>query len=183
MKPLFLSLMLPLLAACTTATPDKAWPSAGTVTSFPEDISAATASLPEGWDAAMLAEAKAIFDGQASAAVVVLHKGELVASWGSVETRYTAQSVRKGLLNSLVGVLWDAGKLDLNATLEELDIDDTDPPLTRAERQATLRQLMQSRSGIFHTALYEVGGWKRMRAALAEEEAAAGYDKYPPGDY
>lgn len=183
MKPLVLSLILPLLAAGATAEPDRTWPSNGTVTTFPADISSARAGVPDGWNAAALKDAKAIFDGQDSAALVVLHKGELVASWGSVTKRYTAQSVRKGLLNSLVGTLWDAGKLDLDATLEELGINDTDPVLTDGERQATLRQLMQSRSGIFHSALYEVGGWKRLRADLAKEEAAAGHDKYPPGTY
>lgn len=114
---------------------------------------------------------------------MVVHRGRLIAEWGANGDRYTAQSVRKGLVSSLVGQLVASRKLDLGATLEEMGIDDVEPPLTAGERKATLRDLLRSRSGIFHSALYEVGGWTRDRKALAEEERAAGYDLYPPGAY
>jgi len=114
---------------------------------------------------------------------MVVHRGRLIASWGAVEERYTAQSVRKALLNSLVGQLVGDGRLRPGLTLAELGIDDSDPSLTEAERQATLRDLLMSRSGIFHSALYEAGGWTRARRALREAEAEAGRDLYPPGAY
>jgi len=114
---------------------------------------------------------------------MVVHRGRLVASWGSVAERYTAQSVRKGLLSSLVGQLVGKKKLRIDATLAEMAIDDSSPPLTAGERQATLRDLLMSRSGIFHSALYEVGGWTRERKALAKQEAEAGTDLYPPGAF
>lgn len=159
------------------------WPSCGRVDSFPAREWKAANPTRYGWDKDRLAAAKAIFEGQPSAAVMVVHRGRLIADWGANSDKYTAQSVRKGLVSSLVGQLVASRKLGLGRTLEEMAIDDVEPPLTKAERQATLRDLLRSRSGIFHSALYEVGGWTRERRALAEEERAAGYDLYPAGAY
>ena len=165
------------------STASAQWPACGEVDRFPGKEWRAANPSARGWDTERLARAKAVFDGQPSAAVVIVHRGRLIADWGTTAERYTAQSVRKGLVSSLVGQLVEEGKLDPGATLEEMGIDDIEPPLTQAERKATLRDLLRSRSGIFHSALYEVGGWTRDRRALAAEEAAAGTDLYPPGAY
>lgn len=159
------------------------WPACGRVDRFPGKEWRTADPAHHGWDESQLAVARKVFESQPSAAVVIVHRGRLIADWGTTTERYTAQSVRKGLVSSLVGQLVAAGKLDLDATLEEMEIDDVEPPLTTEERQATLKDLLRSRSGIFHSALYEVGGWKRERLALAEEEHAAGTDLYPPGAY
>ncbi len=178
------ALFIGLAVAAFAASPAGAeWPSCGRVDRFPGKEWRAAYPAARGWDMDRLAKAKAIFDGQPSAAVVIVHRGRLIADWGATAERYTAQSVRKGLVSSLVGQLVVEGKLNLDATLEEMDIDDVEPPLSQAERQATLRDLLRSRSGIFHSALYEVGGWTRERKLLADEERAAGYDLYPPGAY
>ncbi len=171
------------LSLCLCATAAAQWPACGEVDRFPGKEWRAADPAARGWDVDRLTKAKALFDGQPSAAVVIVHRGRLIADWGTTAERYTAQSVRKGLVSSLVGQLVVDGKLDLGATLEDMGIDDVEPPLTQAERKATLRDLLRSRSGIFHSALYEVGGWTRDRQALAAEEAAAGTDLYPPGAY
>ncbi|MEX0645742.1 MAG: serine hydrolase [Parvularculaceae bacterium] len=157
------------------------WPACGKVDAYPSREWRASDPERNGWDNVKLGEAKTIFDSLQSAAVVVVHRGRLIAQWGSVETPYTAQSVRKALLNSLVGGLVDDGSVSLNATLADVGINDSDPELTASERQATVRDLLRSRSGIFHSALYEVGGWTRARRALAEAEKAAGRDLFPAG--
>ncbi|MEZ5995401.1 MAG: serine hydrolase [Hyphomonadaceae bacterium] len=154
------------------------WPACGRVDVYPS----ADWPAARGWNAQRLDAARRVFEGQDSAALVVLHRGRLVAAWGAPETRYTAQSVRKALLNSLVGLEVAGGRLRLDASLADLDIDD-DPPLTPSERRATVRDLLMSRSGIFHSALYEVGGWTRARRTLVERERASGRDLYGPGDY
>ncbi len=159
------------------------WPACGQVDEFPGRAWRQTDPERRGWDATQLAEAHAIFEGQPSAAVLVVHRGRQIASWGAVSERYTAQSVRKALLSGLVGQLIGDGRLRLEATLADMGIDDTSPVLTPEERQATLRDLLMSRSGIFHTALYEVGGWRRERMLLGEAERAAGRDLYPAGAY
>jgi CubicO group peptidase (beta-lactamase class C family) len=167
--------------AALAAEAGRQWPACGTVEAYPGREWRASDPARHGWDEAKLAEAKAIFDGLQSAAVMVVHRGRLIAQWGSVETPYTAQSVRKALLNSLVGGLVDDDSLSLDATLADLGINDSDPELTESERQATVRDLLQSRSGIFHSALYEIGGWTRARKALAEAEKSAGRDLFPAG--
>ncbi len=160
-----------------------AWPACGKITQYPDAAWTQAGAAALGWDAAKLAQAKGVFDSRPSAAVMVVYQGRLVAQWGTVEKRYTAQSVRKALLNALVGVLVDQKKLRVGDTLATLGIDDRDPPLTASEKQATLKDLLQSRSGVFHQALYEVGSWKRDRMALAEEERQANKDLYPAGAY
>lgn len=177
-------MMIAAVAAVSVSTASAGgyeWPACGRVDSYPAEDWKPANPARAGWDETKLADAKSVFEGLDSAAVMVVHKGRLVASWGSVETPYTAQSVRKALLNSLVGALVDEKKLSLDATLADLGIDDSDPPLTDAEKQATLRDLLHSRSGIFHSALYEVGGWAKARTTLREREAAAGADLYPHG--
>lgn len=176
--PVFAAAMIAALAPAAAN-----WPACGKVQSFPQREWRRADAASLGWDEAQLSAAHEIFGNQSSAAVMVVYRGRLIAEWGAVADRFTAQSVRKGLISSLVGQLVAAGKLNLDATLEEMGIDDIDPPLTKEERQATLRDLLRSRSGVFHSALYEVGGWTRARKALAEEEQAAGRDLYPHGAY
>lgn len=88
-----------------------------------------------------------------SDALVVLRDGIPIYQYGDVtrtEERYVA-SVRKSLLALLYGPWVENGTIDLDVTLEELGIDDVQG-LTDAERQATVRHLLQSRSGIYHPA-------------------------------
>jgi CubicO group peptidase (beta-lactamase class C family) len=47
--------------------------------------------------------------------------------------------------------------------MEELEIDDNEPSLTKAEKQATIADLIKSRSGIYHPALGEAPIMKAMR--------------------
>jgi CubicO group peptidase (beta-lactamase class C family) len=173
------------LAAMILTVPEAVaeWPACGRVSSFPHAEWRQADPSRHGWDEAQLARAEAMFEASDAAAVMVVHRGRLIAQWGRVAERYTAQSVRKALLNSLVGQLADDGRLGLDQTLADLGLNDSDPALTEAERQATVRDLLMSRSGIFHSALYEVGGWTQARRALAEEERAAGRDLYGPGAY
>jgi CubicO group peptidase (beta-lactamase class C family) len=54
------------------------------------------------------------------------------------------------------------GKIDLSATMEELEIDDVSM-LTPDEREATVRDLLKARSGIYHAAAYETRSMKARR--------------------
>lgn len=158
------------------------WPACGTVDAYPaSDWPAPSAA---NWDETLLEDAESYSSSQGDAAVMVVHRGRLVARWGDIAEPRLVQSVRKQLLNALVGLEVSAGRLALDDTLRELDIDDTDPPLTPAERRATLKDLLEGRSGIFHSAHYEVGGWKRIREKLQELEAESDEpDALEPGEY
>ena len=128
-----------------------------------------------GWNAALLTKAQQISSEQGGdAAVMVVHRGQLIAHWGETNTPRLVQSVRKQLLSGLIGQEVAAGRLDLQASLQELGIDDEAPPLRPEQRQARVQDLLESRSGIFHSAHYEFGAWKRERAGLAGQNIAPG---------
>lgn len=108
-----------------------------------------------GWSEARLAAAKDLSDQIGSTAVLVVQHGAIVAAWGETRTDLLLNSMRKSLLSALIGIDVAQGKIDLDATLEHLGIDDTEPALTAEEKQATIRDLIEARSGIYHGANYE----------------------------
>lgn len=127
---------------------------------FPGDEWRAADPAALGWSVAGLERAHAYARDLDTSSLMIVHRGVPVGIWGDVEKRENSQSIRKSLLSSLFGLLVADGRLELDATLEELGIGDH-PPLTPQERSAEVRHLLLSRSGIFHSALYEVGSWKR----------------------
>ena len=111
-----------------------------------------------GWSAATLAKAEAWSKLIGSTAVMIVQHGLVVADWGDAAERTELYSVRKSLLSALIGIAVAQGKISLNSTLAQLGIDDNAPSLTKIEKQATVRMLLQARSGIYHAALYETQG-------------------------
>nr|WP_245247648.1 serine hydrolase [Tianweitania sediminis] len=57
------------------------------------------------------------------------------------------------------------GRTNLSASLADLGIDDNEPSLTNDEKTATVRDLLTSRSGIYHPAAHETADIKRKRQA------------------
>jgi CubicO group peptidase (beta-lactamase class C family) len=112
----------------------------------PEDV---------GWSSAKLEEAKAFAEKINSAAIMVLYDGKVFISWGNVARKYKIHSIRKPLLGALYGIYWGRGKINLEATLEQLGIDDIPPSLTQDEKMATIGDLLKSRSGVYHEAAAE----------------------------
>lgn len=96
-------------------------------------------------------------------AVMVVHSGKVIASWGDVSRKVNVASVRKSLLGALYGIAVSEGRIDLGTTLADLGIDDKNPALTGAEKEATVRDLLTARSGIYHPAAYETGDMRRNR--------------------
>jgi CubicO group peptidase (beta-lactamase class C family) len=77
--------------------------------------------------------------------------GQLLFEYGPQdETSYIA-SVRKSVLAMLYGPYVADGTIDLDATLEDLGIDDIGG-LLPIEKQATVRDLISARSGAYHVA-------------------------------
>ena len=89
-----------------------------------------------------------------------------MAAWGDVARKVKLSSIRKSLLCALYGRPVIDGRVNLDATLEDLGIDD-DPPLIKNEKRATLQMLFQSRSGVYHS---YVGGTPDMRARMPARE-------------
>ena len=168
-----LLMLVPIIPASAEQGFKSDWPACGTVEAYPQTAWQQAQPQNHGWDTAALSKAKAYFSGLESEGIMIVHKGHLIASWGNVDTPYLNASVRKSLLNSLVGQAVASGVLAAEATLADLDIQDIDPPLTEAERQATIGNLMMSRSGIYHSSAYEFGGWRDVRHQLLEEGFSA----------
>ncbi|QRM38203.1 serine hydrolase [Rhizobium rhizogenes] len=108
-----------------------------------------------GWSAPKLAEAKAFADGHDVSAVMVVQHGAIVAEWGDTSKPMELASIRKSLLDSLIGIAVVHHQIDLGSALQQLGIDDNPPSLSDQEKQATVRMLLEARSGIYHPALYE----------------------------
>jgi CubicO group peptidase (beta-lactamase class C family) len=84
----------------------------------------------------------------------VVHKGAVIASHGDLNQKVLIRSMRKSFLSALIGIEVERGRIRLDDSLAELGIDDVNG-LTASEQQATVRQLLQARSGIYHPALAE----------------------------
>ncbi|KAA0694498.1 class C beta-lactamase-related serine hydrolase [Neorhizobium sp. P12A] len=84
----------------------------------------------------------------------IIHKGTVIASHGDPQRKILIRSMRKSFLSALIGIEVERGRIRLDDTLAELGIDDVNG-LTASEQQATVRQLLQARSGIYHPALAE----------------------------
>jgi CubicO group peptidase (beta-lactamase class C family) len=88
-----------------------------------------------------------------------------VAAWGDVTQPVRVASIRKSVLSALYGIAVAEGRVDLEKTLRELDVDDKPPALTDAEKKATIRDLLMSRSGVYHEGAAEPEAQKQKRPA------------------
>jgi len=150
-------LLVLVLASCAIAqNPQEAWEQYKT----PEEA---------GWSSEKLEQAKKLYDTLDAAAFMVVYDGKVVVSWGDVKRRYMCHSVRKSFLSALYGTHVDDGSIDLNKTLAELNIDDKSP-LTESEKQATIRDLLKARSGVYHPAAYETEAMKAKRPERGSHE-------------
>lgn len=108
-----------------------------------------------GWSPKWLAAAEEWSRAIGSSAVVVVQHGAIVASWGDTNADLLLNSARKSLLSALIGIAVAKHQIDLNATMGELGIDDNPPALTQSEKQATVLDLLEAQSGVYHAANYE----------------------------
>ena len=81
-------------------------------------------------------------------AVMILRVGKVIYQYGPVDKIMNIASIRKPILSLLYGIAVDKGMIDLDKTLEELGIDEV-TPLTKEEKQATVRDLLMYKSGIY----------------------------------
>ena len=123
------------------------------------------AATPEqlGWSSEKLTEAKAYSNQIGSSAVMIVDDGVVVDAWGDITRRFQCHSMRKSLMSALIGVHVDEDNIDLSKTMGDLAIDRLEPSLTAEEMQATVRDLIKARSGIYIPALGESPGMRAMR--------------------
>ena len=158
-----LVIALALLSLAATAAPCKSPPPI-IVPRYPAAAIQTTTPEAAGWSVEKLAAAESWSQHFApTAAVMIIHHGLIVSEWGDTAIKSDLLSVRKSLLSALVGIAVDEHKIDLNATMASLEIDDNAPALIPAEKTATVGDLLKARSGIYHSALYEDPAAARQR--------------------
>jgi len=119
----------------------------------------------KGWSSERLAAAKTYADTLDTAAVMIVDDGVIIYQWGQTTTKFNIHSIRKSFLSALYGIAVAKGEINLDATLEQLGIDDNEPSLTQEEKQARVIDLLKARSGIYHAALYETATMKAEKPA------------------
>jgi CubicO group peptidase (beta-lactamase class C family) len=115
-----------------------------------------------GFDLGKLNIAKHYADTLDSIGGLVLYDGKILMEWGDIKQKGDMHSVRKSFISALYGIYASEGKINLNATLEQLGIDDKGG-LTEQEKQAKVLDLLQARSGVYHEAAYETEKMKDVR--------------------
>ncbi|SDU23150.1 serine hydrolase [Stappia sp. ES.058] len=107
---------------------------------------------------------------------IIMTDGEVVASLGDLDQPHSIHSARKAMLSAVVGQHVGGGpnEVPLDATLEELGIDDSPGSLTPLQRRATVLDLLHSKSGINHPAAAEGG-------LTAEKDERLGNTENEPG--
>jgi CubicO group peptidase (beta-lactamase class C family) len=127
-----------------------------------------------GWTAENLGKIRDYLEQIGSTSAMIVQHGVVVAAWGDITHRSNLHSCRKSLLNALIGIAVADGKINLDDTLAKLGIDDKKPSLTDEEKQATIRELLEARSGVYHPTVYETK-W------MEEEKPARG--SHAPGTF
>ena len=125
------------------------------------------------WSADDLQAIDALAGSMQTDSFLVVHRGRIVHAYGDITKPRNVYSVRKSVLSVLFGIYLDRGRMDLEQSLATLDVDDVGG-LSAQERAATVRQLLQARSGVYHGAAYETRSAKARRPAR---------DSHPPGTF
>ena len=141
--------------AAETVYPQKSW-----VEPSPETT---------GWSLERLKAADDVARSIGTGAYLVVQHGVIVHKFGEVNKPMNLASARKCVLSVLYGIEVDRGKIDLGQTLAELGIEDKGG-LSETEKRATVRELLQARSGVYHPAAYETSSMKAERPPRASHE-------------
>ncbi|MBN2128811.1 MAG: serine hydrolase [Sedimentisphaerales bacterium] len=122
------------------------------------------ARCPEelGWSSRKLEALRFGLERLRSAALLIVTDGKVVFEWGRIANNVYSHSTRKSLLSALYGIYVDEGKIDPNATLGQLGIDEI-VPLTEPEKQARVMDLLRARSGVYIPSAAEVTSMRNAR--------------------
>ncbi len=82
----------------------------------------------------------------------------MVDAWEDVVHKSNLHSCRKSLLSALIGIAVADDKIRLRDSPQSLGIDDNPPSLSAEEKQATVLDLLEARSGVYHPTVYETKG-------------------------
>ncbi len=89
-----------------------------------------------------------IIDSTNITGLVIVHKGQIVYEYGDIEENSYIASCRKSVLAMLFGKYIENGTIDLDKSLEELNINDV-TELLPIEKKAKIKDLISARSGVY----------------------------------
>lgn len=104
-----------------------------------------------GWTRAGLDSVRAVLSTKETLGFVAIVGGRKLMTYGNIDTVTYLASARKSVLSMLFGKYVRNGTVDLSKSLADLGIDDLGG-LTDQEKQATVKDLITARSGVFHAA-------------------------------
>ena len=104
-----------------------------------------------GWSPAGLDSVRARLATLPSTGFMAVIGGRVLMSYGDTDTVSYLASVRKSVLSMIIGNYVKSGTVDLDKSLAQLGMDDLGG-LTDQEKQATVKDLLTARSGVFHEA-------------------------------
>lgn len=142
-----------LLPALLPAAPEGSYPGSSWNKQPPADSR---------WKTELLEAADEVAASLRTDSYLVVHHGRLVHEYGDATKPRNIYSLRKSVLSVLIGMQVDRGAIDLDQSLTDLNVDDVSG-LTPQEKTATVRQLLQSKSGVYHEAAYETRAAKAQR--------------------
>jgi CubicO group peptidase (beta-lactamase class C family) len=153
MKPVRVILLLALSfgASCTSRTVTPAAPTDSRAVYPAVEWQRLDSTDAAGWRAADLDAVRARLQALPTSGFVAIVNGRVLMDYGDVKVVSYLASVRKSILAMLYGNYVASGKVRLNRTLAEMGIDDIGG-LTPEEKQATVRDLLTARSGVYHAA-------------------------------
>ncbi len=88
-------------------------------------------------------------DSTNTTGLLVAVDGKILFDYGDIEELSYIASCRKSILSMMYGKYVKNGTIELDKTLNDLGVDDING-LLPIERQATIRDLLTARSGVYH---------------------------------
>ncbi|NGM24221.1 serine hydrolase [Roseomonas stagni] len=104
-----------------------------------------------GFDPAALDRFTGKLQSLTTTSFMVVSRGRVIYRHGDVSEASYLASTRKSILSLLYGPHVASGRIDLDLTLDQLGIDDV-KGLWPAEKRATIRDILTSRSGVYYPA-------------------------------
>ncbi|MDN5212946.1 serine hydrolase [Fulvivirgaceae bacterium BMA12] len=96
-------------------------------------------------------------DSSQTASFLVVFQGHILFSHGENTRKFMLHSIRKSIMNAMIGIAIENGTMRLDQTLKALGINDIGQ-LSDLEREATLKDLLSARSGVYHPSAYATRG-------------------------
>jgi len=141
-----------VILACTGCTENYEFTTNGEVPDYPIDNWIQVDNVADyAWSPDKLKSAEEFSKKSGSQSVMIIENGKLIYSWGACDEQFYVASIRKSFLSMIYGY-YIGNQINLDATLQDYSIDDKNPQLNDLEKQATVRTLLTSSSGVYHKA-------------------------------